>query len=440
MKNDKIEIPRYQSSQSYLRDGSLTVNEDGQLRNRVAGILAEVQRFGDKALLQMTEKYDGVVRETVEISEKELASSRAIDEETIILLREAADHIRRFHQKELEQLTDWHFSSEGEKIGQKIVPLRRAGVYIPGGSAVYPSSVLMNVIPARVAGVKEIVLVSPPQNGTGLVDPLILAAASLLGVDEVYAVGGAQAVAALAYGTKTIRPVDKIIGPGNRYVAEAKRQVFGRVGIDSVAGPSEIVILADKTANPVFIAADLLSQAEHDDYARAILISTDGTILTQTESELRRQLMGLPRRSIAMSALKKRGALIRVNHLTEGINLVNKIAPEHLLLQIVQPERAMEKIIHAGAVFLGHFTPESVGDYWAGSNHVLPTNGGARFSSALSVRDFLRWISVVQYDKNRLIEESEKIVRFAHLEGLAAHANAVLCRVTIKRENREWTD
>ncbi|HDL18659.1 MAG TPA: histidinol dehydrogenase [Bacteroidetes bacterium] len=432
-----MEIPCYSSSQSYLRDSAQTVFEDKQLRDQVARIIADVRRSGDKALLQMTEKYDGVARETVRISRKELENSRAVDEETMALLRSAADHIRCFHQKELEQVNDWHLSFAGGKVGQKIVPLQRAGMYVPGGSAVYPSSVLMNLIPARVAGVKEIILVSPPQSDTGLMNPLIIAAASLLGVDEVYAAGGAQAIAALAYGTETIRPVDKIIGPGNRYVAEAKRQVFGKVGIDSVAGPSEIVILADETANPVFIAADLLSQAEHDEHARAMLISTEEEIITQTKLELRRQLIGLSRRSIARAALQKRGALILVNHLTEGIDLVNKIAPEHLLLQIVQPERAMENIIHAGAVFLGHFTPESVGDYWAGSNHVLPTNGGARFSSALSVRDFLRWISIVQYDENKLLGESEKIVRFAHLEGLAAHANAVLCRLTMKRENRE---
>ena len=296
----------------------------------------------------------------------------------------------------------------------------------------------MNVIPARVAGVEEIVLVTPPDRKSGKISPIVLAAAGLLGIQEIYQVGGAQAISALAYGTETISPVDKITGPGNRYVSEAKRQLSGVVGIDSIAGPSEIVILADHTANPVYLAADLLSQAEHDEYARAILISNQDSILLQTENELKKQLKTLPRSNLAKVSLINNGALVKVKNLSEGVNLVNKIAPEHLEIQVKNPHSILDSVKNAGALFLGRYTPEPVGDYWAGCNHILPTSAGARYSSALSVRDFLRWISVVEYDKNKLQTEGKKIARFARIEGLEAHARAVEYR--LKNETGENED
>ncbi len=357
-----------------------------------------------------------------------------IGREVIPVIEKAAEHIKAFHEKEREQLSEWRITFEGGYTGQRIVPVGRAGVYVPGGTAVYPSSVLMNVIPAQVAGVREIVLVTPPDRETGTVSPMVLAVADFLNVREIYAVGGAQAIAAMAYGTETVRAVDTVSGPGNRWVTEAKRQVFGKVGIDSLAGPSEIVILADHSANPEFLASDLLSQAEHDIDARAILITDREKVLRETAEAVAEQLRTLPRAEIAGQALKKNGAFILVSDMTQGIDLVNRLAPEHLELHLEDHENVMEEIRNAGAVFAGAFTPEPVGDYWAGCNHILPTSGSARYSSALSVRNFLKWISVMHYDRQKLGKEAAPIARLARWERLEAHARAVECRFGEKRE------
>lgn len=399
------------------------------LTRTVRGIIDTVREKGDEAVLEFTRKFDSVQRESVAVTKAEWEQVARVDEGIIDLCEHAAGNIRRFHRKEFEQTGSWELSFGDARVGQQVTALQRVGVYVPGGTAAYPSSVLMNVIPAQVAGVEEIVLVSPPSRETGMIHPLVLAAARLLGVEEVYAVGGVQAIAALAYGTETVRPVVKITGPGNQYVNEAKRQVFGRVGIESLAGPSEIVILADATGDPERLAADLLSQAEHDPQARSILVTTEKGILEETQRELERQLETLPRQEIAQASLEAQGALVLVNSVEEGIAIVNFLAPEHLELQLEEPEEALMNIRQAGCVFLGQYTPEPVGDYWAGSNHILPTAGAARYASALSVRDFLRWTSVVQYGPEQLRADAEDIMKFARLEGLEAHARTLEYRL-----------
>ncbi len=433
-------IRHFTSADDFLADLNRQVIFDDELQTAVTAIIEQVRQEGDQALLHYTKQFDSVARTELEVTATEWQKLQNLPLEIEQLLAEAAANIRRFHQQEMKAIQDWQLTANGAMVGQRIVPIERVGVYVPGGKAAYPSSVLMNVIPAQVAGVPEIVLVSPPDRETGLVNPLVLTAARLLQVSEIYAVGGVQAIAALAYGTETIPPVAKITGPGNRYVTEAKRQVYGKVGIDALAGPSEIVILADETANPVHLAADLLSQAEHDENARAILISTNDQILAATEIELERQLSTLPKAAVARTALAQAGALIKVTDLSAGIALINKIAPEHLELQLSNPEKILPLIKSAGAIFLGSFTPEPVGDYWAGSNHILPTAGGARFSSALSVRDFLHWTSIISYDQKALAQHAIKIARFARLEGLEAHARAIECRATVAENERIITN
>jgi len=399
------------------------------LTRRVRDILETVRERGDEAVLDFTRRFDGVERHSLAPAAGEWEQAGRVDPEIIDLCRRAASNIQRFHRREFEQEQSWDLTFGDARVGQQVTPLRRVGVYVPGGTAAYPSSVLMNVIPARVAGVEEIVLVSPPSRETGMINPLVLAAAELLGVEEVYAMGGAQAIAALAYGTDTIRPVVKITGPGNQYVNEAKRQVFGQVGIESLAGPSEILILADGSGDAGRLAADLLSQAEHDPQARSILVTTEQSLLDATRAELERQLETLPREEIARASLDAQGALVLVGDLAEGIDLVNDIAPEHLELQVEDPESALAHIRQAGCVFLGQYTPEPVGDYWAGSNHILPTAGAARYASALSVRDFLRRTSVVRYGPEQLRTDAEDVKRFARLEGLEAHARTIEYRL-----------
>lgn len=398
---------------------------DKEIIERVENIIEKVRKEGDRALLEYTKKFDKVERDSLQISLEELQASRKITSEEIALIREAAENIKKFHQQEMEYLKTWKMKSSGSYTGRISSPIRRAGIYVPGGTAPYPSSVLMNVIPAQVAGVKEIALVSPPNSETGEINPYVVASAVLVGVQEMYAVGGAQAIAALAYGTESIRPVDKITGPGNIYVTEAKRQIIGTAGIDSLAGPSEIVILADSEAEPTWIASDLLSQAEHDVLARAILISTDRTILGQTREEVLSQLESLPRKEIAGTSLREKGALIFAHSLEQGVDIVNRIAPEHLELMVKNPEKILKDITSTGAVFMGDHTPEPVGDYWAGPNHILPTGGNARYSSALSVEDFCKWTSVIKYNRDELQEHADKIAAFARLEGLEAHARSV---------------
>lgn len=394
----------------------------------VREILAAVKESGDKAVRAFTQKYDEVTIEKIRVTEEEFLAAKAhVPIEVRSALQEAADNIRAYHQHQAR--TSWFMTREsGTMLGQMIRPLQSVGLYVPGGSASYPSSVLMNAIPAQVAGVEKIVMVTPPDR-EGRIAPAVIVAAEIAGVTEIYKVGGAQAIGALTYGTQTIPAVDKIVGPGNIYVALAKREVFGIVSIDMIAGPSEIVVLADETASPSYIAADLLSQAEHDPLASAILLTTSQKVAEEVAFELERQIMNLPRKKIAEASLRSHGAICVVANLEEGFAVVNRLAPEHLELLVEDAHSHLGKIKNAGAVFLGPYSSESVGDYFAGPNHVLPTNGTARFSSPLSVDDFIKKMSVISYSKADLVEHGEKIMRLAETEGLTAHAKAIQVRL-----------
>ncbi|MCL6600248.1 MAG: histidinol dehydrogenase [Alicyclobacillus macrosporangiidus] len=413
-------------------DWQRTAAADDEAVRRVAEMVAQVRREGDQALRRYTEAFDdpGLAgrawRLRVDPADLERAWA-TLDAPLQRALERAADRIRRFHEHQRPADVD-AAGSDGERMGMTWRPLRRVGVYAPGGRAAYPSTVLMNVIPAQVAGVDEVVLVSPPQRGTGLPHPLVMAAAHLLGVREVYRVGGAQAIAALAYGTESVARVDKIAGPGNLYVALAKRLVMGDVGIDSVAGPSEVFIVADETADARFVAADLLAQAEHDPEAGAVLVTVDAGLADAVEQELERQLAELPRREIARAALERWGAVVVASTLEEAIEVVNRSAPEHVELLVREPDRWLPRVRAAGAVFLGAHTPEPVGDYYAGPNHVLPTHGTARFASGLGVLDFMRRMTWVAYTPQALARHRADIVALAEAEGLAAHARAVTIR------------
>ncbi|GAB7387971.1 histidinol dehydrogenase [Bacillaceae bacterium] len=397
-------------------------------RRAVSAILQAVKTEGDAALRRYTEKFDGVRLETFRVTEEEFAAaSSRLTPEFIAALREAADNIRRFHEKQKRE--SWITTGEsGTLLGQLIRPLKRVGIYVPGGTAAYPSSVLMNAIPARVAGVEEIVMVTPPGKD-GALNPGVLFAAREAGVREVYKVGGAQAIAALAYGTETIRPVDKIVGPGNIYVALAKREVFGIVDIDMVAGPSEIVVLADEGADADYVAADLLSQAEHDPMASAVLVTPSRKLAVRVQQAVEKQLATLPRQEIARASIEQHGAICIVEDLDEGIAVVNRLAPEHLELMIASPMDVLGKIDNAGAVFLGPYSSEPVGDYFAGPNHVLPTNGTARFSSPLNVDDFVKKTSLISYSREDLWQNGRKIAVLARQEGLEGHARAIEIRL-----------
>ncbi len=425
MDSIRITIPRYSGVADYFARGQKDTSDD-LVAARVTQIISQVREEGDPALFRLTRELDGVERSQLNVTLDEWASLKDVSKDVTDLLTRAGDNIRRFHMEEKRRLVNWTLPTGKGYVGQRVSPLGRVGLYVPGGSAAYPSSVLMNAIPAQVAGVDEIVIVSPPDKETGRISPLVLAAARILDIEEIYVLGGAQAVGALAWGTETIRRVNKITGPGNQWVTEAKRQVFGRTGIDSLAGPSEIVIVADESADPGYVAADLLSQAEHDPQARAILISWNHEILDSTGEELAKQVSTLPRETITRQALQN-SAFIHVGNLKEAISAVNAIAPEHLELQILDPETVLPQVI-AGAVFIGPFTPEPIGDYWAGCNHILPTSGTARFASALSVRDFMRWTSVMYYDRETLNRDRDAITSLARLEGLEAHARSVEAR------------
>lgn len=398
----------------------------------VRSIIKQVRAFGDQALFELTEKYDRVVLSKLRVSEREIAKAyEEIDPELLAIIREAANNIRFYHEQQKRQ--SWFVTKEdGTVLGQKITPLDAVGVYVPGGTAAYPSSVLMGVIPAKVAGVPRIVLTSPPQPD-GSLPAGVLVAAKESGVEEIYKVGGAQAIAALAYGTESIERVDKIVGPGNIFVALAKREVYGIVGIDMLAGPSEIVVLADETANPVYIASDLLSQAEHDTRSLAVLVTTSETIAKQTIAEVEKQLETLPRREIAKAAIQSYGAVYVAQNIEEALDVVNELAPEHLEIMTKEPFSLLSRIRHAGAIFLGEHSSEPVGDYFAGTNHVLPTNGTARFSNPLNVDDFVKKSSIIAYSKQAIETNAPKIARFARLEGLEAHAAAVESRLEGKK-------
>ncbi|MEX0822121.1 MAG: histidinol dehydrogenase [Rhodothermales bacterium] len=394
----------------------------------VSDILRDVRERRDEALLDLTERFDGVRPARLRISTERLAEAYSdLDPELRDIFSEAASNIRRFHEKQVR--SSW-FSDEddGVMLGQRFVPLDRAGVYVPGGTAAYPSTVLMSVIPAQVAGVRDIQLTSPPGDD-GEPHPFVLAAAHFLGLDAIYAVGGAQAIGALAYGTQTIPRVDKIVGPGNVYVAAAKKQVYGQVDIDSIAGPSEIVVLADDGADSGFAAADLLSQAEHDPRASAVLVTTDAAFAARVRERAIEMAADLPRREIVEASLADFGACIVADTMEQAVDVVNELAPEHLELLVRDPEGVLGQVRHAGAIFLGPYSPEPVGDYFAGPNHVLPTGGTARYASALDVTDFLRRQSIVAYTRERLAKTGARIATFARAEDLEAHARAVEIRI-----------
>ncbi len=400
------------------------------IHQTVTEILAAVRERGDAALVALTERFDRVALAPAGLAVTDAEfdkATRDVGEATLAALRYAAARVEAFHRATLPRA--WSMTDAcGSRLGQEVRPLERVGIYVPGGRAAYPSTVLMTAVPARVAGVREIVLVSPP-SPDGSLNPAVLAAARIAGVTEAYRVGGAQAVAALAYGTETIRRVDKIVGPGNIYVALAKSRVFGDVGIDMLAGPSEVVIIADEGADPAFVAADLLAQAEHDPMARSVLLTPSAALLAAVEAETARQLELLPRREIAARALDANGALVRTGSLAEAVDVANRLAPEHLELAVAEPEALLPRVRSAGAVFLGHHTPEVVGDYVAGPNHVLPTGGTARFASALSTEDFMKRLSVIQYSTRGLAEAWPHLAELARVEGLHAHGEAARVRI-----------
>ncbi len=393
----------------------------------VKNILDDVSKNGDKALFYYAEKFDKCKLDNLLVSEKEFEEAFSlVDEKFVEILKKASENIKEFHIKQLRK----GFEIKKEKgviIGQKITPIEKVGLYVPGGTAVYPSTVLMDSIPAKIAGSKEICITTPP-NAEGKVNPNILVAAKIAGVDKVYKVGGAQAIAALAYGTETIKKVDKIVGPGNAFVAEAKRQVFGKVNIDMIAGPSEILIIADEKSNAKHIASDLLSQAEHDKMASAVLVTDSFELAEKVQKEIEVQLEKLPRREIARVSIDVNGKIIVAKDLQEVINVSNKIAPEHLELMVDNPFEYLDKITNAGSVFMGRYCPEALGDYYAGPNHTLPTSGTARFSSPLSVDDFIKKTQYTYYTEEALKEVYNDVVYFAKKEGLDAHANSAKIR------------
>lgn len=393
----------------------------------VTEILDNVRRFGDTSVREYTMKFDGSVPEQAEVPASALEEAvKTCDSEFIYALYKAADNIRDFHRRQKQQ--SWlEPKPDGVILGQRVRALRRVGLYVPGGTAAYPSSVLMNAIPAKIAGVEEIVMVTPPRKD-GTANPDILAAAKIAGVDRVFLMGGAQAVAALAYGTQTVPQVDKIVGPGNIYVATAKKLLFGTVDIDMIAGPSEILIIADETANPKFLAADLMSQAEHDKMASAVLLTDSERIAARTVEELERQMQALSRRDIIEASLRDFGAVIICDSIAQAVDIANSIAPEHLEMAVREPLEYIGRIDNAGSVFLGQYAPEPLGDYFAGPNHVLPTGGTARFFSPLSVDSFIKKSSFIYYTEDALRKAKDDIVKLAETEGLTAHANAVKVR------------
>lgn len=403
---------------------------DADLMSEVRLIVEDVRARGDAALLEYAAQFDGYSARasSLRVTEEEQRDLAAgVDAGVIEALREAITNVRRFHEHERQD--PWELDvGDGVRLGQRVTPLESVGLYVPGGTASYPSSVVMNVVPAQVAGVKRIVVATPPRSLRE--NPAVAAALLELGVSEVYAVGGAQAIAALAYGTETVPRVDKITGPGNRYVAAAKRLVFGVVGIDSIAGPSEVMIMADHTARAEFVAADLLAQAEHDEDASAILITTSRQLAHDVAVEVSRQAASLPRRAVVEKSLASYGAILVVDDFDEACAIVNQLAPEHLELMTQDDEGLAARISHAGAIFFGPYTPEVAGDYFAGPNHVLPTAGAARFSSALGVADFVKRTSVLHYSREALTKSAEKIARLAQAEGLEAHARSALIRLT----------
>lgn len=408
-----------------LRERSRNTNKD--VTATVSEIIDNVMKNGDAAVREYTIKFDGKAPENVEVSKDELTALTAeCDPKFIVTLKNAADNIRDFHERQKQQ--SWLTTKDnGVIMGQRVRGLKRVGLYVPGGTAAYPSSVLMNAIPAKIAGVSELIMVTPPGKN-GKPNPDIMAAAAIAGVDRVFLMGGAQAVAALAYGTESVPKVDKVVGPGNIFVATAKKLLYGTVDIDMIAGPSEILIMADESANPKFLAADLMSQAEHDKLASAILITTSERIADETTKEIYRQIETLSRRGIIEYSLDNFGVIIVCDNIDRAVELANELAPEHLEVCCENPMEYVGRLDNAGSVFLGNYSPEPLGDYFAGPNHVLPTSGTARFFSPLSVDTFVKKSSFIYYTEDALKADSEDIIRFADTEGLTAHANSIIVR------------
>ena len=401
---------------------------DSNITMTVLEIIQKVREEKDEALSFFTFKFDGAKIENLLVTSQEIETAmNLVDQEFISILLDAKKNIECYHNKQQKEGYEI-VEADDVYLGQKILPLQRVGIYVPGGSAAYPSTVLMDVIPAKIAKVDEIIMVTPPKKD-GSIDPFILASAKIAGVDKIYKVGGAQAIAALAYGTQTIPRVDKIVGPGNVFVAEAKKLVYGQVDIDMIAGPSEILVIADDDANPQFVAADLMSQAEHDKRASSILITTSQKLIEKVEKELQKQLQTLTRTSIIEHSFANYAYAIVATSIEEAIQISNEIAPEHLELMLKEPKGYLQLVRNAGSVFLGYYTCESIGDYFGGTNHVLPTNGTARFYSPLGVDSFTKKSSYLHWSKEALQKEGKKIIRFAEQEGLDAHANAVKVRL-----------
>ena len=426
-------IPIYEygqvpNSEIFARD-NIASNVEGA----VTEILAQVAARGDEALREYTLRFDKADLTNLEVTEAEIDEAfAAVEPEFVAILEQAAANIRAFHEK--QRRNSFVVADQpGVVLGQKIVPIQKVGLYVPGGTAAYPSTVLMDSIPAKIAGCPQLVMVTPP-GANGKVNPVILAAAKIAGVDRIFKVGGAQAVAGLAYGTETLPRVDKIVGPGNAYVAEAKKQVFGRVAIDMIAGPSEILVVADGTCNPKIVAADMLSQAEHDKMASAVLVTDSGELAKAVQAELERQIPLLPRSEIARASIDNNGKIIVAENLDLAIDIANEIAPEHLELCVDAPFDYLDRVRCAGSIFLGKNCPEALGDYFAGPNHTLPTSGTAKFSSALSVDDFVVKSQFTYYTADALAKVGEKVACFARREGLDAHANSVTVRLEEKKQ------
>ena len=410
---------------SKIEERSRNTNND--VTAVVTEIINNVRENGDKAVREYTIKFDGKAPENFEVSKDEIMSAVAeCEPEFIVTLKKAADNIRDFHSRQKQQ--SWLTTKDnGVIMGQRVRGLARVGLYVPGGTAAYPSSVLMNAIPAKIAGVGEIIMVTPPMKD-GKPNPNIMAAAAIAGVDRVFLMGGAQAIAALAYGTESVPKVDKIVGPGNIFVATAKKLLYGNVDIDMIAGPSEILVLADETANPKFLAADLMSQAEHDKLASAIMVTTSESLAEETVSQIERQIQMLSRKDIIEASLTNYGVIIVCDTMEKAVEMANQLAPEHLEVCCNNPLEYIGKLDNAGSVFLGNYSPEPLGDYFAGPNHVLPTSGTARFFSPLSVDSFVKKSSFIYYTENALARDKDDIMRFAETEGLTAHANSISVR------------
>ena len=420
-----IKIMKYgqvPNSEIFARD-----NIAANVEDKVTEIINEVKRDGDAALFRFCEKFDGAKLESLEVSSEEIDEAfAAVEPRFIEVLKRAAENIREFHKRQVRNSFIIN-ECDGIVVGQKVIPIEKAGLYVPGGTAAYPSTVLMDSIPAKIAGCKEIVITTPP-NKEGKVNPVILAAAKIAGVDRIFKLGGAQAIAALAYGTQSVPKVDKIVGPGNAFVAEAKKQVFGRVSIDMIAGPSEILVVADRTSNPAFVAADLLSQAEHDKMASAVLVTDSMELAEAVSREIESQLERLIRKDIARASIDNNGKIIVADDIRVAIDIANELAPEHLELCVDNPFDYLDSIKHAGSIFMGKNCPEALGDYLAGPNHTLPTSGTARFSSPLSVDDFVKKSQYTYYTRQALERVAEDVAYFAEKEGLTAHARSATVR------------